>query len=261
MPSEGPLDHFRLVLSPDVNLPALQKLVLAVLIRHYNTDRGCFPSLDRIAACAGIHKTAVIRALKGLEAAGVVGITNSKGRSNRYALNLANLPRKSGRVEQPVAESDQLPKATSTSGGEQPDQSLRATLTNEVTAKGTINTYTPKNQPDVKWFFDDWNELATEIGLDQCKRITDKRRKKARVCLKQYGRDGLTNALSAIQRSRYLRGEVNGWQVTIGWLLNTDNMLKVLEGNYVDRKPHNARQSTRTPNRSYNHRMDGTDHV
>ena len=72
MTTPGPLDLYRAVLSPDVDLPGLQRLVLVVLMRHDNRDQGCFPSLGRIAACAGIHKTAVIRALKGLEEAGLV---------------------------------------------------------------------------------------------------------------------------------------------------------------------------------------------
>ena len=51
-----------------------------------------------------------------------------------------------------------------------------------------------------------------------------------------------------IKKSRWLRGEnEKQWIITFDWFIDTDNFIKVLEGNYKDKK-----KSNKTPSNKFN---------
>lgn len=66
----------------------MQKLVLMLMADcHNGHTRECFPSIDTLAkdSCAG--RMTVIRAIQGLEAAGLISIRKQDGKANRYDLH------------------------------------------------------------------------------------------------------------------------------------------------------------------------------
>ena len=74
------------VFNADLAAPA--KLVLFALIYHANKDTGlAFPSQVTIAKKTSQHKTTVGRALKLLEAKGMIEYLGSSGRSDTYRVN------------------------------------------------------------------------------------------------------------------------------------------------------------------------------
>lgn len=77
-----PLDALRAVLDSDLN--AHCKLVALVLVKHANGTGECYPSLSRIVTQSSLSRRACQRALKALEAAGMVKVLRRQGVVNCY---------------------------------------------------------------------------------------------------------------------------------------------------------------------------------
>lgn len=86
------------------------KAVLMSLADQANDQGFCWPSIAGIAERTCFGRTAVIEALKWLEAAGFATVEKSGGRTNRYTLNLGKLKQ---REIEPVRQPDQSAKRTS----------------------------------------------------------------------------------------------------------------------------------------------------
>lgn len=80
----NPLAALRAVLDSD--LDANSKLVATVLIRHGGESGMCYPSLARIMAQSSLSRSAVKRAIRTLETAGVVAVTRPPGAVNQYCI-------------------------------------------------------------------------------------------------------------------------------------------------------------------------------
>uniref|UniRef100_UPI003AF62E4A helix-turn-helix domain-containing protein n=1 Tax=Thiolapillus sp. TaxID=2017437 RepID=UPI003AF62E4A len=85
-------------------LRAPEKPVLVALAEHVGgAGRECWPSLARLALMTGYSERTVRRALRALEAAGLVRIERRPGRPALYSLNLSTTPdRESGAPGQSV---------------------------------------------------------------------------------------------------------------------------------------------------------------
>ena len=84
---------------------------------------------------------------------------------------------------------------------------------------------------------EEWNSLQ-DLGITPIKAINPKSKRaemlKARI--RQYGEDGVIDAIREIRNSRFLCGHnKSGWMITFDWFLKPSNFLKVSEGNYADR--------------------------
>lgn len=83
---------------------------------------------------------------------------------------------------------------------------------------------------------DAWNVMASQAGLplvDDRKPLSEKRRKKAVARLREVGGfEGWQVCLEKIQRSPFLTGQVKDFRATFDWILEPDNLTKVMEGNY-----------------------------
>lgn len=85
---------------------------------------------------------------------------------------------------------------------------------------------------------DKWNELGLQklISINQ----GTNRYKLLNARLKEYGEDKVLEAIENIRSSTFLKGQNNkGWTITFDWLIKPNNFLKVLEGNYEDKKTTN----------------------
>ncbi len=113
--------------------------------------------------------------------------------------------------------------------------------------KGSSSVSVPP--PDVDWIFKQWNECAATYGLTQCRTISPERRKLAQARLGEHGEGSIQAAFNEISQSDLLRGDTKrGWKPTIDWVLKKANMIKVLEGNYREKRgrggfdPNSAKQ-------------------
>jgi len=68
-------------------LTASQKLVFAILQFRQGKNGRCYPSLETIAGDLGISRTAAIRAVSGLEAAGLIKVERRYRQSNIYRVD------------------------------------------------------------------------------------------------------------------------------------------------------------------------------
>jgi len=79
-----------------------------------------------------------------------------------------------------------------------------------------------------------WNDLAADFRtLKPVKRLTAERRKKLNTRIAENCVDDFTEAIAAIRRSSFLRGDSDrGWRATFDWMLEPKNFTKLIEGTY-----------------------------
>ena len=78
-----------------------------------------------------------------------------------------------------------------------------------------------------------WNAMARRAGLATVKGLTDERRKRLRARLAEHGPDAFTEAIDAVERSPFCRGESNGgWRADFDFLLQASSFTKLIEGSY-----------------------------
>lgn len=65
--------------------------------------------------------------------------------------------------------------------------------------------------------------------------LSDARKKAIKARLKSYTIDDFRTVFENAENSSFLKGEEGGWKASFDWLIKESNMLKVLEGNYVDK--------------------------
>lgn len=82
-----------------------------------------------------------------------------------------------------------------------------------------------------------WNVMADQAGLPKAK-LTPERRKKLRPFLKRHSADDITEAIWAIPRSPFLRGDNDrGWRANFDFLLQPASFTKITEGTYDQQAP------------------------
>jgi len=83
---------------------------------------------------------------------------------------------------------------------------------------------------------DRWNSLK----LSQLKSIKGTRSKLISARLKEYGEESILKAIDNIRESSFLNGQNDrNWIITFDWFIKPNNFIKVLEGNYSDKKTDN----------------------
>lgn len=82
-----------------------------------------------------------------------------------------------------------------------------------------------------------WNDTAGRIGLPKAK-LTPQRRRKLIPLIRQHSVADFTEAIRAVERSPFLRGE-NGraWRADFDFFLQSKSFTKLIEGSY-DRASH-----------------------
>ena len=90
-----------------------------------------------------------------------------------------------------------------------------------------------------------WNETAVEVGLPTVRgKLTGQRRARLKARLAEHGLEGMREAVAAVKRSPFCRGEVNDFRADLGFLTRPDNFAKLLEGGF---EPRNGQQRTNGP--------------
>lgn len=93
-----------------------------------------------------------------------------------------------------------------------------------------------KREENVNWTMEEWNEVATELGLATITAMTNPRTSSAKARIKQFGEDEVRRAINAPRESAFLQGKKTDrrWKVTFDWMMKPSNMTKVLEDSYRD---------------------------
>ena len=82
-----------------------------------------------------------------------------------------------------------------------------------------------------------WNELPDVISKISTLKKDTQRYKMLSQRINEYGSDKILEAIEKIKQSSFLLGKNNsGWTITFEWFVRPNNFVKVLEGNYIDKK-------------------------
>ena len=87
----------------------------------------------------------------------------------------------------------------------------------------------------IQSIIDSWNSLS----LSKLTKIAkgSARYKSINARIKDYGEEAFINAIRSISQSDFLRGiNDRGWVITFDWFIKPNNFVKVLDGNYINRK-------------------------
>ena len=78
-----------------------------------------------------------------------------------------------------------------------------------------------------------WNAMAARVGLSPIRKLTPERRGRIMARLSEHGPDAMTEAIAAVGRSRFCRGENDRrWRADFDFLLQPSRFLKLIEGSY-----------------------------
>lgn len=77
-----------------------------------------------------------------------------------------------------------------------------------------------------------WNLMAARTGLPTVVKMTEPRRKRLKTMTKQYTIDDFADALAALEKSSFCKGERTGWRADFDFFLQTKSFTKLLEGSY-----------------------------
>lgn len=86
-----------------------------------------------------------------------------------------------------------------------------------------------------------WNELKP-FGVNSVTKVvpTTERGKCLKARIADYGLDDVLKAIDLVKQSKFLQGNNDrDWKITFDWFVKPNNFIKVLEGNYTDKKPDN----------------------
>lgn len=103
-----------------------------------------------------------------------------------------------------------------------------------------------------------WNERAAGDIVRPVRSLNTKRKTTIRNAMKEYP-DWSTweDAIAKIQLSSFLMGQgPKGWVISFDWFINPSNMLKVLEGNYDDKKPPQRKTRSDEIDDFFNHALN-----
>lgn len=113
------------------------------------------------------------------------------------------------------------------------DRSLNNEIENEIEIK-------EENEKKVKTDFSkivqDFNSVCTELAKVQ--NLSKQRESSINSIIKKYGSEKLAEAFYMVSKSSFLNGHnEKQWRATFDWILNPNNFIKIIDGNYVDKNP------------------------
>lgn len=134
-----------------------------------------------------------------------------------------------------LEEGDKCPDTSGTNSDERSRElEIELEIEKELEIDNTISkdiVSSNKLQPII----DKWNELGLQKLISINPGTTRYKLLNARI--KEYGEAKVLAAIENIRSSTFLKGQNDkGWIITFDWLVKPNNFLKVLEGNYEDKK-------------------------
>lgn len=191
----------------DKNTTMQEKLLLIEINQLSMLDKGCIASNNHFAETFKVKKESISRSLSSLEQKGYI-TTEIKAGSRNYDRTIT--------INKMLLQDEK-------------------TITNCLESKEN-KTSSSSNQLDYDDFFNLWNEFATKNNKAKIAKLSDSRKKKIALRLKEYKNllEIFTYVLKKSETSNFL---LNGNFYTFDWLFENDtNILKVYEGKYDNGK-------------------------
>ncbi|WP_270595899.1 phage replisome organizer N-terminal domain-containing protein [Anaerococcus vaginalis] len=80
-----------------------------------------------------------------------------------------------------------------------------------------------------------WNSLDKNIPRIQTLNANTQRYNMLKARINEHGLDTVIKTIKSIDNSKFLKGYVSDFRITIDWFIKPNNFIKVLEGNYNDK--------------------------
>lgn len=80
-----------------------------------------------------------------------------------------------------------------------------------------------------------WNSLDKNIPRIQTLNVNTQRYQMLKARINEHGLDTVIKTIKSINNSKFLKGYVSDFRITIDWFIKPNNFIKVLEGNYNDK--------------------------
>lgn len=90
----------------------------------------------------------------------------------------------------------------------------------------------------VQQIINKWNSLGLTSSLSKITKGTN-RYKMLKARVNQFSEEEVLNAIDEINKSKFLKGMTNKFEVTFDWFIRPNNFLKIYEGNYRDKEAGN----------------------
>lgn len=163
-------------------------------------------------------------------------LNNSQNRSKAGARGAAKRwQTDSSAIAEPVANASQN---DAPSPSPSPDSSLRS---ESIPPNGGVAA---ASLGDCETALGAYNAVAKRCGLPTASKLTEARRRKLAIRLKDHGLDGWREALVKLAANRWMHGENDrGWRADFDFLLRPSSFIRLIEGGY-------DRDSSASPNGS-----------
>lgn len=102
--------------------------------------------------------------------------------------------------------------------------------------RGDDSYYDTSGDTWVKSIKNAWNKLDENIPRLQVINPNSERYRLTKTAVNDYGVGKVVDVIQSINDSEFLKGYVNEWKIYFDWFIKPNNFIKVMEGNYIDKK-------------------------
>lgn len=240
--------------------------VLVVLCRFADEEGNCFPSLREIAERTHLEIKTVRAAIRTLAESDFLSFEQDAANKRRYTVNVGLI----SKLAQAGGENGTTEIGTTAEIGTTKNGTTKFGTTTEIgTTKNAPDSYqkreeattkigtrieqlreqedknsfslenseSQKNESEV--FVDLYNEILGNC-VGKCMKLTDKRVKAIKSLIADIRTEtqdvqmALRCYFEMVRASDFLTGRSGAWKANFDWLLNKNNRVKVLEGNYAN---------------------------
>ena len=239
MPTKGGYGRVYQDVTRNPNISAAAIGLYAYLSAFCGVSDECYPSVETITQEMNITKDTFYRHIGALVAAGVVSKQQQKEKG-KFARTLYRLTHEVTISEKSVF----------------PIPNFSESNCSESTASETISNNSEKKQnkkvTDTEVSAQQIVDLYHEIckSYPKVRSLSETRKKAIKARLRKYSLDDFRELFEKAEASDFLKGNNSrNWSATFDWLINEQNMTKVLEGNYQNRQEENVHGTGDNQNR------------
>lgn len=211
---------------------AAEKLMLLAYAECHNEETGCaYPSIAWLCEFSSLNRKTVIAAVARLETAGLLGDSGErKGRTKQLKVYTVNVGKEY--LKRNGSETGTVPKTAAKQSQKRDTEPLTEPSSPTIATQSTESVREDRLSPVE--VVEAWNATAGQLGLPSIRGpLSPERRRKLNARIRDHTIDDWRDALAAISRSAFLRGETGNWRgATFDFLLSPTNFQKVIEGNY-----------------------------
>lgn len=232
-----------------------ERFIYMVLSRYANSvTKECFPSITTLAKKTGYGRATVIESIKSLVKKGYLIKENrvdGRGQQNNlYTILPINQAFKGSPVENYPSSVENYPSSV-----QNYPSSVENSKNTNIKNTNIKNTNISVTGEFIDKVIEEWNKLS-DLGIVPIRNISNNRLKSLRARLEEYSENEIIQAIQLIRLSNFLTGKNDrNWKIKFDWLLNPNNFIKVIEGNYTDKEEDKPKKKPLFDKEEYIRRM------